>query len=102
MKVLYRIVALILTLLTIDSDTGLGVAIFQFSGDLVFAIAKIQTAKGVQIPTNDLHTYTPDARHTAWHNLQLLHGVHKAILPRLYSLVRNSKLHRKICNDNAE
>ena len=47
MTVLRRIVVLILTLLTIDSETGAGVAIFQFSGDLVLAIAKIQIANGV-------------------------------------------------------
>ena len=95
MKVLYRIVTLILTLLTIDSETEAGIAIFQFSSDLVFAIAKIQTIKGVRIPLNDPHPYTPDARHPAWHNLQLLHGVHKAELPRLHHFVRNAKLHRQ-------
>ena len=65
MKVLYRIVALILTLLTLDSDTSAGILLFQFSGELVFAIAKIQTDRGVHTQLNDLHVYTPDARHTA-------------------------------------
>ena len=97
MTVLRRIVVLILTLLTIDSETGAGVAIFQFSGDLVLAIARIQIANGVQIPQNNLNAYTPDARHTAWHNLALLHGgVHNyVLLPRLFTFLRNVKLHRK-------
>ena len=71
MKVLYRIVTLILTLLTIDSDSTVGVAIFQFSSDLVFAIAKIQTTRGVRIPLNDPHPYTPDTPYT----LQMSSGV---------------------------
>ena len=93
--VLYRIAALILTLLTIDSATTTGIAIFQFSGALVSALAEIQTCNGVQIPQNDLHEYIPNVRHSAWHNLVLQHGVRRVILPRLHFLVRNSSLLRK-------
>ena len=39
MTVLHRIVSLIITLLTIDSATTTGIAIFQFSGVLVSALA---------------------------------------------------------------
>ena len=65
MKVLYRIVALLTTLLTIDSGTGVGIVMFQFLGQLVSALAEIQIVKGVQIQQNNLHQYTPvDVRHT--------------------------------------
>ena len=55
MKVLHQILSLILTLLTLDSGTGTGTAIFQFSGDLVFETSKIQNANGVRIPVNEPH-----------------------------------------------
>ena len=96
MKVFYRILSLILTLLTIDSETGTGIAIYQFSGELVFAIAKIQNAKGVRIPNNP-HPYTPDTRHSAWYNLALILGEVRdyVLLPRFYTLVRNAKILRQ-------
>ena len=104
MKVFYRILSLILTLLTIDSDTGAGIAIFQFSGDLVFAIAKIQNAKGVRILQTNPHPYTPDTRHSAWYNLALLLGEVRdhVILPRLHNFVRDEKRRRKLFAINKE
>ena len=104
MKVFYRILSLILTLLTIDSDTGAGITIFQFSGDLVFAIAKIQNAKGVRILQTNSHPYTPDIRHSAWYNLALLLGEVRdhVILPRLHNFVRDEKRRRKLFTINKE
>ena len=64
MMALRLIVALITTLLTFDSGTGTGIALFQFSGELVSALTEIQI-NGVQIPHNNLHAYTPDVRHSA-------------------------------------
>ena len=48
------------SLLTIDSETGTGIAIFQFSSEMVFSLAKIQPANDVQIPQNNLNVYSPD------------------------------------------
>ena len=98
MKVLYQILSLILTLLTLDSGTGTGTAIFQFSVDLVFEISKIQNAKGVRIPLNEPHPYTPDIRHPVWLNLALILGEVRncVILPRLHNFVRDAKKGRKL------
>ena len=47
MMALMRLIVALITLINLDGGTGTGVAIFQFSGELVLAIAKIQIANGV-------------------------------------------------------
>ena len=58
MKVFNQIFALITTLLLNYSETGTGILEFQFSGDLVFALAKIQLVNGTDIPRNKVHPLT--------------------------------------------
>ena len=94
MTVLHRIVSLIITLLTIDSATTTGIAIFQFSGALVSALAEIQTCNGVQFHQKNLHEHTPNARHIVWQ---------RDILPRLQCPARVlSPLRKKLARRHRE
>ena len=62
---LRQIVILIFTLL-FNSETKVDVALFQFSSDLVFALAEIHQARGVIfVPSETTNAIFPDAKLTA-------------------------------------